>query len=206
MTEETEVFTASNGIQVRVSQDVARRVQYMGAHSSEWSNVGRFSGGYSVGSPLGLAVDEFYRHRNDVRLGRVRSDVDPDYVLYVSEDGKWVRVVDEKTGWMSGYYRMDAPFLFETDENYAGHRAAAKAYFEANPPKPVLPTEPGLYVNSKAFQGTPSAVILLALSAGGEWFRKDNGWDGGDAKDLATLWVERNELVRLDVADGNPGL
>lgn len=191
MTENNEEFTASDGLQVRVSPDAAKRVQYKGAHSPGWGNVGKYSGGFSVDSAVGVALAQFYRHREDVRLGRVRSEVDPDYVFYPVE-GKpnEVDMLNERTGRSENYARWEAELLDES---------VVKDYFEANPPAPVLPTEPGLYVNSRAWSKTRTSLVILALGVGGGWTRKDNGEESSseEALEFATYWAKNGELVRL---------
>lgn len=199
MTKNNEVFTASNGIQVRVSPDAVKRVQYKSAASVAWGNVGKYSGGYSADSAVGVALAEFYRHREDVRLRRVRSEVDTDYVIYVDNalpEDPSVRVWDEKTGRSAVYYLSDTT---EDDSTWDTHRNVARAYFEANPPAPVLPTEPGLYVNSTAWSKTRTNLVILALGVGGDWTRKDNGDESSSAEALefATYWAKNGELVRL---------
>lgn len=122
-------FTASNGI--TIGSDSGR---------VQWKTDGRAYDleEFASGSDLDVALSEWYRAREDERLGRWRWPADPGYVVYQSSNG--VHVVRESDG-LSLFYAERA--VAEKYPDYDPARAAA-AYFEAHPERrPWEDAKPG---------------------------------------------------------------
>ena len=122
-------FTATNGIRID---------SYVGLDAKQYM-VGRFGENPITGTTFthvtasaeGIeALREFFRHEEDERLSRWRSNVDTDIVGYAVDDAS-IRLVDEAThGNTSMFYRTDTDGLGPLSK-------AAREYFDAHPePKP----------------------------------------------------------------------
>ena len=121
------VFKASNGMEVTLWQECVG-----------WEHT-RLPYGATV------ALREFFRHKEDERLGRWRWPENPDYVVYppdrVPNGGGGVWVLCESD---PGSIRYSAPSDKTTDPSEEGYDRAARAYFDAHPePKPWEDAEPG---------------------------------------------------------------
>lgn len=120
-------FTATNGIAIRAKDG---DLDFKRPGSYGWFGL--------YGGQVVDALREFFQAEADERLGRCRSAVDPDFVVYEPREGQPARVLRESTAQVLDYHRSDTrsthPSAFES---------AARAYFEARPePKPQIPDEP----------------------------------------------------------------
>ena len=116
-------FTASNGVRIRV--DLEGDYRFGGTARSADYVVRR-------GGANEQALREFFQAEADERLGRCRTAVDPDFVVYEPREGQPARVLRESTAQVLDYHRSETrsthPSAFES---------AARAYFDAHPePKP----------------------------------------------------------------------
>ncbi len=134
-------FTASNGVRFK---ELNERLKWSTDLYPSWHDIGEDPGGdgagYGVGSLLDDALVEYYRSREDERLGRWRWPGNPDYVVYPPEPGFDFDafVVDEVAG-ASSEFRRGGEF-----RRSSGMRDAADAYFAAHPaPKPWHSAEEG---------------------------------------------------------------
>ena len=133
----TDIFTATNGIEIEISED-----GYL-------LGKGDYGSGptYATGGPDGIAaLREYLQHRRDTELGRWRDPEAPDMVVYRvpeapdmvvyrvpendDEDGRAVRVMDESTGAYASLWERDVKHF----ERGSMHATAAR-YFAAHPEK-----------------------------------------------------------------------
>jgi len=129
-----DVFTASNGYEVRTNTDGTVSVfDDMGFDSLE-------DGPYLKGNDL-AALREFFQRERDARLGRWRWPEHPEYVVY--PQGKdLISVIDESSGDQYTFERSP----WDSRPMSRSAYAAAYAYFEAHPvvePRPWENTKPG---------------------------------------------------------------
>lgn len=128
-----EEFTASNGISIREGE--WGYYEYMVKNGTVYSEAGR----YAAGSPLDLAMGEYYRAKEDERLGRWRYN--RNIVVYAGSGS--VRVLDEQGGHVTNEFHR-AHFTKPEGELSNVFRHAARAYFDAHPePKPWHDAKPG---------------------------------------------------------------
>lgn len=120
----TDIFTASNGIEIEISQD-----GYL-------LGKGDYGSGstYATAGPEGIgALREYFTHERDAELGRWRDPENPDLVIYPNGDDA-VCVFSESTGSCWDVLRSVA-----TRERpaYSTWVESAARYFAAHPePKP----------------------------------------------------------------------
>lgn len=116
-------YTASNGVEI---SNVRAYFQWAGRNDS--GNLG-----YGADSRVDQAMAEWYRHREDERLGRVRLLNCPDNPIYPVNGGEIVRVLDEVAGVVTQWERRD----FDGSWVPSGESArAAEAYFNSLEPTP----------------------------------------------------------------------
>jgi hypothetical protein len=122
-------FTASNGYRVT---PIPGGIELFNRHPNPDSGNVHSLGKYSVD-----ALREFFRAEEDERLGRVRSTVDPDIVIYPVTANQ-IRVIDQAGhGNWATFDRDDADGLGPMSRT-------ASAYFDAHPePKPWTQARPG---------------------------------------------------------------
>lgn len=128
----TTTFTASNGIEIEISEH-----GYL-------LGKGDYGSGptYATAGPEGIdALREYLQHRRDAELGRWRSKKHPNYVVYpVEGKTREVRVTNEATGVTRSY--RDHPDYLEANSQI--RTLVAREYFAANPePKPWHDAKPG---------------------------------------------------------------
>lgn len=126
---EDEIFTASNGYQLRQNERTGNRIEYRSGSYGSWkSDTATHS--FSPKSVVGTAVSEYLIHLRDLELGRWRDPKFPQYVVYPSDTGdkNRVRVIDETTGFS---YHLSREGV-SGNERYPEISAAVR-YFEAHP-------------------------------------------------------------------------
>lgn len=111
------------------------------------------------------AIREFFRAEEDERLGRIRSEVDPDIVIYPVSTNQ-IRIIDQAShGNWATFDREDADGLGPMSRS-------AAAYFDAHPePKPWHEAKEG-EVWLITFKGNEYPAIFQAgafRDSGGSW-------------------------------------
>ena len=117
-------FVASNGI--RVYLDESRSVQWSGSVHGERKDR------------ITQAFREFFQHERDAELGRWRSKINPDVVVYTAkeDDYRQVEFVNERTREVTLFARWEAELL--------GGDSVYAEFFAAHPePKPWESAKPG---------------------------------------------------------------
>lgn len=126
-------FTSSDGhIRIAYENDLADRIDIFSARGGENMLDGApWLGRYEVS-----ALREFFQHERDEELGRWRWPENPDYVVYLRNDGQ-ACVFNEATGVTVYRFRGEHEHLEElrrqSGEEVMPHTHAARAYFEAHP-------------------------------------------------------------------------
>ncbi|KQT75374.1 hypothetical protein [Microbacterium sp. Leaf436] len=135
-------FTASNGIEIRITTDLGGDKYLHGTVPNEVDQVGFTPELHATASEKGLeALREFFQAEADERLGRWRWPENPNYVVYI-EDGYAV-VVDE-AGPKKTPDRIASRHLEDPVGSIGWGEFAARAYFDAHPePKPWHDAKPG---------------------------------------------------------------
>ena len=119
----TDIFTASNGIEIEISQD-----GYL-------LGKGDYGSGstYATAGPEGIgALREYFQHERDTELGRWRDENDPDMVVYRNKD--YACTLSERTGGRASFLRRDFDDVHGTLANDP-HARTARRYFAAHPEK-----------------------------------------------------------------------
>lgn len=129
----TEEFVASNGIRIRYGE--YKGYFFATKHGDHYEEVGH----YAAGSLVDAAMAEYYRAKEDERLGRWRWPEYPEYVVYAPRDfTHYVRVLDESGAVWDVVYREGV------EDRGSLTAQAAHAYFDAHPePKPWHDAKPG---------------------------------------------------------------
>lgn len=121
-------FEASNGVSVSVNEHGDIYLRGAGAPADDWEFDCNIAGA--------LALREFFQHERDEELGRWRWPENPDYVVYLRNDGQ-ACVFNEATGVTVYRFRGEHEHLEElrrqSGEEVMPHTHAARAYFEAHP-------------------------------------------------------------------------
>jgi hypothetical protein len=163
-------YTASNGTRIKLD-GAGEVVMWATDIYPDWRPVGtgphaNDDPGYAFNSLIGEALREFYRHKEDERLGRWRWPEDPEYVVYVREDYVQVlRESDGASGLLGSWTREDAKYV-TSDGNLMGR--AALAYFDAHPePKPWHDAQPGEVWVFTTAEGEFPAIVERRQGANG---------------------------------------
>lgn len=173
-------FTASNGIEIRITTDLGGDKYLHGTVPDEVGPVGFTPELHATASEKGLeALREFFQAEADERLGRWRWPENPDFVVYDNDDedgGVWVHS-EREPGAIQYQSPGDVPHAWVSTE--AGYVAAARAYFDAHPePKPWDEAKPG---DVWRFETSDDRRHALG------WVAQDGTWD---------LMTPRGENVR----------
>ncbi|HLS01623.1 MAG TPA: hypothetical protein VK054_06525 [Beutenbergiaceae bacterium] len=131
-----ETFTASNGIEIEISQD-----RYLLGNGDYGSGPT-----YATAGPEGIdALREYFQAERDTELGRWRDPEAPDVVVYHlpsakrEATGRTVRVLDERLGAAAICNEH-----LERSSDPTNAEPTAKRYFAAHPePKPWHDAKPG---------------------------------------------------------------
>lgn len=131
-----DTFTASNGTQVKTRDSSGREdgtyIFLKTPRADEFHPIGNWRT-FSANSPIGESLAEFFRHREDQRLGRWRWPENPDYVVYVSDiDPDLITVMRESNGRIRTVRRGNTCLETDYSENFG---SSAVAYFDAHPVK-----------------------------------------------------------------------
>lgn len=114
-------FKARSGRTVRVGEDGTVMFDHANGYLSPAS---------------AMDAEEFFQAKRDEELGRWRWPVEPEYLVYPSDqfregaDGTWIRVVNERTSLADEFARHAEVKAFRLVGRF---REAALAYFEAHP-------------------------------------------------------------------------
>lgn len=127
-------FTASNGIPVTLTDDGRLIVE-----NEDHTYPAVVAAGEHV-----QAVREFFRHKEDERLGRWRWPENPEWIVYGAPEcaDYDVRVMCETSGDSMRYTRSEDDGQYPVGSSYWA--LAARAFFDAHPePKPWENAKPG---------------------------------------------------------------
>lgn len=181
---ETIEFTASNGIKIET--------KFSGLLYRDHRDGSRVHLGYTFKSMVDTAISEWYQDRRDEELGRWRWPDNPDYVVYRvpdedDEDGRFVRVVNERTGESEGIWEKYVPRY--TPVEYAD---AARAYFDEHTRKHWTDAKTGeVWVISVEGYTAPMA----ALVEGQKFVTQEYGYLINDERITSgrRIWPEQDE-------------
>lgn len=201
----SEVFIASNGVRLtKNSHGIPVRVHFDAGHEYEGA-----PGAFVMGSPMGVAVGEFYQHLRDQELGRWRWPENTDYVVY--PDGTSRSVVRESTGQMMQVSQHQRKVMTTYLDSYVG---AARAYDAAHQlPKPWHDAEPGeVWVLEWSSSGLTLGQPALVRNDGKFALRDSSSINEGvEPADKRIVGAERvypyrnaSELARERQRDGSP--
>lgn len=130
MFEEDNVFTASNGVKVRVAGS-NKAIEFMGGFSAEWKRVGA-NNGFALDSGVSDALSEFYLHLRDKELGqstgRWRSPADPAMLVYPREG--YFLVANDVTGTAKTISKSSVESLQREARNPDGYALAIIAFLD----------------------------------------------------------------------------
>ena len=150
-------FTASNGLKIKANENEHHPV---------------------IVASLGLlptsviALREFFQHERDEELGRWRWPENPNYVVYLRNDGQ-AGVFNEATGVTVYRFRGEHEHIEElrrqSGEEVMPHTHAARAYFEAHPER--KPWEDATYKDVWVWTTEDNTQEALG------WVAGDGTWD-----------------------------
>lgn len=211
----SEVFIASNGVRLtKNSHGIPVRVHFDAGHEYEGA-----PGAFVMGSPMGVAVGEFYQHLRDQELGRWRWPENPQYVVYEDKARCYINqpaviVFNENDG---------ASAMCGRDGLYSASgigaldkwcEPAAAAYFAAHQlPKPWHDAEPGeVWVLEWSSSGLTLGQPALVRNDGKFALRDSSSINEGvEPTDKRIVGAERvypyrnaSELARERQRDGSP--
>ena len=164
MQEKTAQFRASSGRTVTPRED--------------GSVVFDHANGY-LGRDEVFDAEEFFRAREDERLGRWRFPLDPRFVVY--RFARSIRVVDEADG--AGVQFNIDEITVDYFQGFGPYSAAAQAFFEAHPERPAANAKAGEVWELTIDDGSEHTVFIHedrttggrdGVSAGGAYFDIDD--------------------------------
>lgn len=144
-----------------------------------------------------MDAEEFFQTKRDFDLGRWRWPENPEYVVYLRNDGQ-ACVFNEATGVTVYRFRGEHEHLEElrrqSGEEVMPHTHAARAYFEAHPErKPWQAAKPGeVWILSTA-DGENAAYSVMTVREAGTVFESHEGrysLDDADIEDARRIWPE----------------
>lgn len=133
-----KTFTASNGVRAQIAEGGS--IRWAAPGSETFGNLYD----YSVGSLLDVALAEFYRFRDDERVGRWRSSADPTWTAVVQSGSNMVIFRND-----DGDRAFTASDRKDSLHQWSGDlREIAREYFAAHPEPKPLPDVDGIYAVS----------------------------------------------------------
>lgn len=182
------IFTATNGLQVKVWQDQPFKGR---SRMETLDEVGEnmLDGHDFMGNEEIEALREFFQYERDEELGRWRWPEDRNIVVYYREHGKFfVHAYDERDTAMDTVYRHVR--AEDMDPNYVtGVTKAGLAYFDAHPedPKPWHNAQEGEVWVITPCQADPGVEYPAIFQA--ERFRDHGGsWGAEDLIAARRIW------------------